>query len=298
MISDFEGAFLEGYKYRNGKITGKVSEGVGNRTTSCQQLTVDHWSVACVNDSCYEPQYMYTETKVLCEEGDHGSDGITPPPGVTNPTYVTNHYSSNGQFVMQVSPGPGETLNLQEEFKCFGINSNTSSIFRIVVYVDQAIPGYRSFNLNSSNGSPGHTYLGLEEYSNGQAIIRNVGYYPDGLAHPFSPTKPGKTKNDERAYDVSLTITVTREQFESTLMILRATASNDYNLDSHNCTHYAVNACSAAGVSLPQTVGTWWNGGGLNPSDMAEDIRSMPLASNMTRSLISAYPNSPQGACN
>ena len=66
-----------------------------------------------------------------------------------------------------------------------------------------------------------------------------------------------------------------------------------YNLNSNNCTTFALDAMDAGGVSIPSTVGTWaFNGQGLDPGDLGEDIRGMQLGSNMTRSTVgSGHPN-------
>ena len=297
LITDIDGNFIEGYRYDNGIKTGKLDSGLkSGRTSTCTVYIIDWYTRVCIDNDCFEPRWTHAEEYIVCYESDHGSDGITPPPTVSSPQTVTNNYDSHGQYVYQID-SPGPQLDIREYLKCFGINSNSNSIFRVVIYVDQVLPGYRSFNLNSSNSSPGHVYVGLEEYSNGQATVRHLGFYPNDLVNPITPSSDGHAQEDDRAYDVSLTIEVEWGQFLGIVSSLEGAAGAEYNLNSNNCTHYALNACSDNGISLPRTIGTWWGGSGLNPSDLAEDIRSMTLPSNMTRNVTGGYPLAIQGSC-
>lgn len=298
LVTDFDGNFLEGFVYKDGKKTARIGEQNGSRTATCYSVSIDWWSIACINGECYEPKFMHTEQRITCEESDHGSDGVTPPPTVSNPSYITNYFNSYNEYVYQVS-GTTDWVDLRENLRCFGQNSNSNSIFRVVVFVDQPVPGYRSIHLNSSNSSPGHTWIGLEEYTAGQAITRYIGYYPAQIAHPISPNAPGAVKTEEgRSADVSLAIEVNQAQFISLITTLTATQSTEYDLNDHNCTHYVMAAYTAMGVNLPQTIGTWWNGGGYNPSDLGEDIRTMTLQPNMTRNTTGSLPGPNQGSCN
>jgi hypothetical protein len=47
-----------------------------------------------------------------------------------------------------------------------------------------------------------------------------------------------------------------------------------YDLDDFNCTTYAINAFGQAGITLPQTAGSWPLGGGLNPGNFGQDLRN------------------------
>jgi hypothetical protein len=293
-ITDYDGNFLEGYQYRQGKIVGRLNPAAkGGRLAGCAYYEMMWYTLNCINGNCSGPYYTHSDFYYVCTESDHGSDGYTPSPGAGS-TVVTNNYDSGGQYVYQVSGGDTET-NLNEELKCFGGNAN--SLFRVIVYVDQVWPGYRPFQFNASSSGPGHVYLGLEQYTNGSGIVRNIGYYPNGDVTPITPSTTGKTKSDDRYFDVSLTIEVTQAQFLSLVTTLKATSNSQYNLNSQNCTHYVLDACSAIGINLPRTAGVWWGGGGLNPSDLGEDIRAMTLSSNMTRDDDGGYPLPKQGSC-
>lgn len=299
LVTDFEGKLLEAVKMENGRQVAKFGPaGKSGRTSSCINYVVDWYTRVCVNNECYEPRWTHMEIMTACWEGDHGSDGYTPPPTVSSPQTVTNTYDSNGQYVYQTSSGD-QTIDVFNEIECFGVNSNPNSIFLVKIYVDQPIPGFRSINLNASNGSsPGHVYIGLEEYSNGQALVRNIGMYPKNGANPLQPQDQSRINRDDRYYDVSLTIQVNQNQFAAIVSNLVSSSSTDYNLNDHNCTTYVCNAFNGTSINIPRTNGTWFFGGGLNPSDLGEDIRSMTLSSNMTRNTSGGYPSARQGGCN
>jgi hypothetical protein len=297
LITDFEDNFIEGFLYESGNMTGKISKAdKGGRISTCTPYIVDWYTRVCIDTDCFEPRWTHSEEYYICYESDHGSDGVTPPPTISSPQIITNQYDSQGQYVYQIDSDDPK-IDTRLELRCFGQNANSNSIFRVKIYVDQVWPGQRSFNLNSSDSSPGHVYLGLEEYSNGETIVRNIGYYPSEIVHPVSPSSPGEAHTDTRPYDVSLTVEVTWGQFMGIVSALQSTSEAEYNLNSNNCTHFALNACSNNGISLPQTVGNWWGGSGLNPSDLGEDIRAMTLSSNMTRDTDGGYPTSKEGGC-
>lgn len=297
LVTDFDGNFIEGFRYEQGTRTGKLTKAEkSGRITSCTQYIIDWYTRVCVNNECFEPRWTHAEEYYICWQSDHGSDGVTPAPTISSPQVITNQYDSQGRYVYQID-SDGPQIDTRAELRCFGQNANSNSIFRVKIYVDQVWPGHRSFNLNSSDSSPGHVYLGLEEYSNGETIIRNIGYYPSEIVHPVSPSSPGEAHTDTRPYDVSLTIEVSWGQFMGIVSAVQSTSQAEYNLNSNNCTHFALNACSNNGISLPQTIGSWWGGGGLNPSDLGEDIRAMALSPGMSRDTNGGYPAAKEGGC-
>lgn len=299
LVTDFDGSFIDGYKLLEGKIVGKLSSSTQNgRTANCDAIYIDYYSRVCINNNCYPPLKMYTDTYYICYESDHGSDGITPPPTVTNPTIITNNYDSNGQWVPQIGYS-GPYVDVREYLKCFLKTNNSASIYRVVVYVDQAWANHRSQLYTASNDSaPGHVFIGLEETTNSQTIVRNIGFYPVSGANPVNPQDQGAVKADDRPFDVMLAIEVTQGQFTTIVNNLMAAGTSGYNLNSHNCTDYVLDATSAMGVNLPQTIGNWYLGSGRNPGDLGEDIREMTLSANMFRNGTGGYPNPAQGSCN
>ena len=147
----------------------------------------------------------------------------------------------------------------------------------------------------------GHTWLIFSENTGYGIITRNVGFYPQSFVSPLAPSAQSILGDDEGAdYDIALTMTVNSTQFFNMLAYVSQgnNAGYLYNLNSNNCSTFALGALSAGGEAIASTIGTWVpNGQGLDPGDLGEDIRNMSLSSNMTRSTVSNYhPN--MGSCN
>jgi hypothetical protein len=167
-----------------------------------------------------------------------------------------------------------------------------------MVCVDQPEPGSRDAWALTSSGvagssaganpvDAGHVFLVLTENFGGYSIVRNVGFYPQTNVFPWSSSAQGQLNNDDgHAYNISLTINVDNAQFFNILNYI-SQGNNPgymYDLNTNNCTSFVIHALEAGNVNLPATVGSWSDGGfGYDPGDLGEDIRTMPLLSNMTR---------------
>ena len=206
-----------------------------------------------------------------------------------------------------VVPGPNNIItNIKDYLKCFTNGSSVDHTFSVQVCVAQPIPGSRDpwgfvdggpYGSSSANNivDVGHTFLILKENSAGNIITRNVGFYPSGSVSPLGPESQGVLNNDQgHSYNVSLTVTVNSTQFFAILnyVELGNNTGFDYNLNSNNCTTFALNAMSAGSVSLPSTTGSWPMGSGNDPGDLGQDIMGMKLQPNMQRNTVSsAHPN-------
>jgi hypothetical protein len=211
-----------------------------------------------------------------------------------------------------VSPPSSPINSIADYYKCFTQIDDAYHQYSVTLAVEQPVTGSRQpwswteagLGASSSGGNPffvGHTYLIFSENSGGLITARNVGFYPSGFVAPGLPTAQGALGDDENTgYDVSLTVSVTSQQFFQMLNYTMQgnNVGYDYNLNSNNCTTFALDALDAGGVAIPATVGTWPGGGqGLDPGDLGEDIRGMHLSGNMTRSTVdNSHPNA--GNCN
>ena len=202
--------------------------------------------------------------------------------------------------------GNSNIKNVKDYIKCFTNVAGADHTYTVRLCVDQPEPGNDKawgFALNPNDPvNVGHTFLILTETTSYETITRNVGFYPNDWVKPKYEVRQGVLNNDEvHDYDVSLLVTLTNGQFTNLLTYI--SQGNDpgymYDLNSNNCTTFALNALSSVGVSsIPRTQGTWMGGGkGLNPGNLGEDIRNMTLAPNMTRTSISGSHLN-QGNCN
>ena len=221
-----------------------------------------------------------------------------------------DNYGIPVAYTVTVLPGKNIIANFKDYSKCFDNNASNNYSYQITISVSQPVPGTRttwSFNPVTGGSSSandivgvGHTFLTLTEKSPVKTTVRNVGFYPSVNVDPLTPVSPGAFNNDEvHESNISLTIDVTSSQFTAVLNYISEVASSKYkyDLNNFNCTTFGMSALSQIGINLPRTTGTWPGGAGMNPGDLGEDIRSMNLSSNMTRSDgTNSHLN--QGTCN
>jgi hypothetical protein len=209
-----------------------------------------------------------------------------------------------------ITRGPNTIANIQDYIKCFTNVGGVDHTYSVTICIDQPIPGTRSpWRVQSSpNGSSaannpidvGHTFLVFSESYGGTKIIRNVGFYPRTSVDPWYPSDQGQLNDNEGSnYNISLTISATNAQFFNMLNYVSQgnNPGYSYNLNTNNCTTFALNTLQAGDINLSSQTGSWFKGSGLNPGDLGEDVRNMPLLSNMTRGTEqNAHPN--VGNCN
>ncbi|WP_127127896.1 hypothetical protein [Pseudoflavitalea rhizosphaerae] len=210
--------------------------------------------------------------------------------------------TSTTNFV--VPAGDDKILDINDYTKCF--NNKTGSQYQVTIYVQQPFPGTRSTwipldatgtKVHKSPVFVGHTFISLKQVSGNESITRNAGYYPSTAVNPISPMTNGELNNDQnKRYDISLSVDITYEEFSRIIAYLNS-GIRYYNLNTFNCTTFALEALSKGGINLPRTEGSWPSGSGLNPGDLGEDIRDMKLSSNMSRST-TATAHKNEGTCN
>ena len=196
--------------------------------------------------------------------GDGGGGG-----GSTNTEFTTTlTITSSGEIIQ----------NMQEYLKCFSAYSPAI----VNIYVKQPT----SNSSNTWSGSPyepnvGHTFVSIEQ----SGIVRVFGFYPDLSVsiNPFSisPTAPALMRNDGgHSYDVKVTINVSGAKMGNILTSAKSYISM-YNLNSYNCTDFAIDIANSTGFYLPDNIGYWPGGGGSNPGNLGQDIRGMNNSNNV-----------------
>lgn len=197
------------------------------------------------------------------------------------------------QMVIQ---SPKKPINdIIDYLKCFKPNPNCT--YSVTLAIDQPINGSGS-SFNPANPSDvGHTFLIIkQECSDGSSVTRSLGFYPNAsVVTPFNPTKPGILGNDENHnYNAQVTIQTNGTALMDLLAIIISSVANNpphspiYDLNTHNCTNWAVNVLGAWGTQVPTTGSEWpfSKGKGLNPGKIGEDIKqwnSQPNKSNSTQ---------------
>ena len=195
--------------------------------------------------------------------------------------------SANGAVTVTVLPGNSVIKSIASYFQCFTNVGGTDHTYTVTVCVDQPDPGTRTPWTMAENGSSGsssgdnpvdagHTFLILTETYGNSIIARNVGFYPAGNVNPASPSNQGSLNDDEtHIYNISGSFMINNSQFFNILNFVSQGTNSGYlyNLNTNNCTTFAINAAAQAGINLPRTIGTWLGGAGNDPGDLGEDLR-------------------------
>lgn len=120
----------------------------------------------------------------------------------------------------------------------------------------------------------------------------------DGVNPYTSPSDASILVDDSgHAYDVKIEITVNHTQLTN-IINLASQYNSTYNLNSYNCTDFGMSISNAAGFALPGTQGTWPGGGGSNPGDLGQDIRSLTSTQNAIITKTPGTALSTLGICN
>ncbi len=237
------------------------------------------------------PTYQYSYVPTAPTGGSGGGAGGTVP---------------STSYTITLGSATNPIGNINDYKKCFVNMPGNGYSYTITICVNQPKAGTRTAwgfsgngSANSSSGSNpvnvGHTFLIFSETTPSGTITRNIGLYPQTSVSPIQPSAQGQLNNDaSRPVDVSVAITMTNSQFFSALDYVSMGNNSGFlfNLNSTNCTSFALSALSSAGFNLPRTVGDWPGGHGNNPGDLGEDLRSMTLPAGMTRNTTNySHPN-------
>jgi hypothetical protein len=194
--------------------------------------------------------------------------------------------------------------DIKDYLKCF--QNTPGATFQVTVCVDQPSPGSRnpwviSFTDGASGSgatSAGHVYLVLtENMPGGWSITRNVGFYPSRSVWPTTPPVPGVLNDDENTqFDIAAQYNISSPLFFAMLQFINGASGYNYQVNTYNCTNFALDALSAGHIYLPRTIGYWLGGMGVDPGDLGEDIRGFDFTG-MTR-ITSQFFHSNLGICN
>ncbi len=309
-IDSWAGTPLKRFKFSQDGTTEKYAlpaiqlNSLGDRKANERNIITICYESSGYNYAVGDPSHGYFWTSALgCQSyflvdpnnswGDHNLPavdyGITGAGGTPTGMGATKPFSVIG--------APDPVINVGQYMKCFTNSPGYGNVYTVTLCVQQPIPGSRETwgmtgDGSSASGSPvavGHAFLILSQTNAVGSTVRNVGFYPEVSVTPISPRSHGQINNDAyHNYNISVSVTMDNSQFFKVVNYLNlwTESSTTYDLNTNNCTTFALNALANAGINIPRTTGTWLNGGGLNPGDLGEDIRTMQLSSNMTRTTL------------
>src|SRR5579871_4137535 len=229
----------------------------------------------------YDEGYAYEEElgcdyEVISDGGDSGG-------GLGSSGYSGASTGGGGSSVTvrpvvskPIVGGNNIIANIKDYDKCFTNSAGNTYSYSVTVCVDQPVPGTRDpwgFSVTgSSSGSNlvnvGHTFLIFTQSGPNGTIQRNVGFYPEDMVLPTDANDSGELNNDyAHNYNISLTISLNNSQFFNMLNYVSSEAYAVYNLNTYNCTTFALYTLGQGGVDILSRQGTWAGGGGYDPGD-------------------------------
>jgi hypothetical protein len=197
--------------------------------------------------------------------------------------------STTNPYVTITLIGPRvKIVDINEYLKCFNLTQNAT----LIIYVDQPKPN--SSDSYTLGGDVGHTFIALQQGE----IRRVLGYYPATSVDPYGKTTDISAfgNNENHFFDVSISTPISSVQLLNILGHCN-NAPKTYDLNTYNCTDFAIQIGNLAGLNLPDSSGTWPNGGGSNPGQLGQNIRPMALPANSYKQTTGANSASNKGEC-
>ncbi len=163
--------------------------------------------------------------------------------------------------------------DINEYLKCFDLTKEAS----ITIYALEPNPGSGDAN----NGTMvGHTFISLGQGNE----TRTFGFYPvsDNI-YPLVNVSSDSVLGDDGVVNHNFSARVTKTITSTQLMAIIDKAKNynkTYNLNTYNCTDFAIELGNLGGLNLPDSYGTWLGGGGSNPGALGMHIRGLNPSNN------------------
>ena len=209
-----------------------------------------------------------------------------------------------------IDAGNGSVIDLKQKLEdCFGIPdeegnfidcTNNEGDFNFTIYVEQPNPGtrdtYSGSIFNPDEIDVGHTFISLS-YTN-ESITNTIvyGLYPSSAVKPTAPESTRAIKNDSKhEYDVAMSFNVSCLEFNNIISRSLNIESQNYNLNSNNCTDFGLNLANSVDFGIPDSQGKWGFWSGSNPGDLGEDLKNY---SSVAATLINEPGFAPETNCN
>ncbi len=316
-VEDWGGNFINEYKYEGNKIKKLVTDVSAGKTSTnsvipskvavnmFMAIETDYYMVTytyVVTDpggGSYSYEYLGSSYSFIDDGGGGGGGGLAGGDygniGGGGGGSASSKVSASNALTVETGNDP--ITDVKDYIKCF--NGALNATYTVTLCVAQPILGERdSYSSGMSGVNVGHTFLTFQQNAGGVVTTRSMGFYPNGIVTPGEPRAFGSLNNDQgHIYNVSLTYTTTGTQFMNILNAFSSGNSVNYDLNTNNCTTWALSALSAGGINISTKQGSWPFGGGDDPGDLGEDIRNMPVSSNAQKNLSSTDAPANNGTC-
>jgi len=170
---------------------------------------------------------------------------------------VTMQQVSDDEY--DANSGPGDPIKAKDIKKIFG-NGHSGIAYSAEFFVDMPMAPYRGIKLVPAT-DVGHSYVRLTKVNDdGSLTSVTFGFYPaGGGGRPWGNWANGSTFKDDEGHpwSVELQKPISVYDFNRLLNLVALWEPLKYNLESSNCSTFAVVAASVAGISFKDAVGCW-----------------------------------------
>ena len=180
--------------------------------------------------------------------------------------------------------------NIKQYLKCFDTNQPAT----LTVYARQPVQGTNdTYAFHNLKPDVGHSFISITQ----NGITRVMGFYPTSPLSIFVTATGIFGDNSQTAYTAKASMLINGGNLYSLLQYIYSTDGKNYDLQTYNCTDFAIQAAHAAGVDLPDTWGRWGGiGGGSNPGSLGNDLIEKPLPATVEKGGAGTSPSN-KGTC-
>lgn len=214
---------------------------------------------------------QYLENSVN-QDGLQSTESCYPQEEVDIINQMINNYVNDIPIVI----GPEVPItNIIEYLECFDLNQGAT----ITIFADQPTPNSPT-PVNSSI-DVGHSFITIKQGMEQMTL----GFYPmNHWGTGFLSDTVGQMGNNAgHSFDVSITLNVSAVTLQNIIINAVESATEHYNLNTNNCTDFAIETCNIMGLNVPDCYSNWGLGGGSNPGKFGQHLRTMSLPSGATR---------------
>jgi RHS repeat-associated protein len=198
------------------------------------------------------------------------------------------------RFIEINGEGPGDPIDSKEIEKRLANEDSKASSYRMTIYVDQPGKGgdddtweYGDGGSLFGSGDTGHAFVKLEvSYEDGTTKSVAFGFYPknkmavvpgvkDETAGVLKDQGVDESGKPQHPAEVAYSRELYADQFKSVMNFVSGNENSRFNLNTNNCTDFAMGAAKAGGIKMPDAKGTWPGGGGNNPGVLGENLKKM-----------------------
>ncbi|MFN0728250.1 hypothetical protein [Polaribacter gochangensis] len=218
------------------------------------------------------PNNTGSKSKYFSRESENCAIDVTEEVVECEKGFVMNSDGNCVESIVVDSPD-NPISDINEYLKCFDLTKEAS----ITIYALEPNPGSGDAN----NGTMvGHTFISLGQGNE----TRTFGFYPvsDNI-YPLVNVSSDSVLGDDGVVNHNFSARVTKTITSTQLMAIIDKAKNynkTYNLNTYNCTDFAIELGNLGGLNLPDSYGTWLGGGGSNPGALGMHIRGLNPSNN------------------